>query len=149
MACGGHARLLEEVRQSREQLRSLSRRLVTMQEAERSYVADQLYNQAGQVLAALQLQLSLLRSEDEHAAAEGRLSTMQTMLDQAIHDLHDLASGLRPAGLDRSTLARVLRSHLVAFGIGLVAVGVGRHQGDGEHGTGFFVVHGSAPGSTG
>jgi two-component system NarL family sensor kinase len=106
------ARLLEEVRASREELRALSRRLVAIQEAERSYVADQLYNQAGQVLAALQLQLARLRKD---GAAAANLPEIDAILNEAMRELHDLAAQLRPVGLDRSTLAQVLRSYANEF----------------------------------
>jgi PAS domain S-box-containing protein len=106
----------DELRASREQLRTLSRRLVTMQEAERSYVADQLYNEAGQVLAALQMQLSRLGREDSRESPAALLPTMQATVNEAMRELHDLALQLRPVGLDRSTLAGVLSMYLAEFG---------------------------------
>lgn len=107
------ARLLAELSASREQLRALSRRLVAMQERERSYVADQLYNQAGQVLTALQLQLSRFEKAGDSPAE--LLAQMHATLNEAIHELHDLAAQLRPAGLDRLTLANVLGGYLAEF----------------------------------
>ena len=56
-----NARLHQELETSRLELRALSHRLVEMQERERGFVADQLFNQIGQVLAALKLQLQTLR----------------------------------------------------------------------------------------
>jgi PAS domain S-box-containing protein len=109
-----NARLLEEVTANRAQLRALSRRLVELQEAERSYVADQLYNQAVQVLAAVQLQLARAGRADGEAAQ--LLPTIRATLNEAIHELHDLASALRPVGLDRLPLAKVLASYLDDFG---------------------------------
>ncbi len=108
------AMLVDELRGSREQLRGLSRRLVAMQEAERSYVADQLYNQAGQVLAALQMQLTLLERSGE--AAPDQLPKIKETLGVAIHELHDLAAELRPVALDRAPFGRVLRSYVGEWG---------------------------------
>ena len=113
-----NTRLLEELSASREQLRALSRRLVVAHESERSYVADQLYNQAGQVLAALHMQLALLGKAGEGQLPATELPVMQATLSEAIRELHDLASQLRPVGLDRSTLARVLEAYVTAFGKG-------------------------------
>jgi PAS domain S-box-containing protein len=110
------ARLLEQLEASRQQLQALSRRFVTMQESERSYVADQLYNQAGQILAALQMQLSRLGREGGRESAAEQLPAMQAMLQEAMGKLHDLAKELRPVGLDRSTLARVLGAYATDFG---------------------------------
>ncbi len=109
-------RMEDELKARREELEGLSRRLVTMQESERSYVADQLYNQAGQVLAALQMQLSRLGREDGREGPAEQLPRMQAMLQEAIGELHDLAKELRPAGLDRSSLARVLGTYVTEFG---------------------------------
>jgi signal transduction histidine kinase len=109
-----NARLLAELTASEEQLRALSRRLVAMQEDERSYVADQLYNQAGQVLAALRLQLARLTKTGDQRAVQA--PEIEATLSQAIHELHDLASQLRPVGLDRATLAGVLHGQVLAFG---------------------------------
>ncbi|MGE5602729.1 MAG: PAS domain-containing protein [Nitrososphaerales archaeon] len=106
----------DELRASREQLRTLSRRLVAAQEAERRYVADQLYNQAGQVLAALQLQLSRLGREEGLRSPAALLPAMQAMVNEAMRELHDLALQLRPVGLDRSALAGVLSTYLKEFG---------------------------------
>jgi signal transduction histidine kinase len=111
-----NARLVDELKSSREQLRALSRRLVAVQESERTYVADQLFNQAGQVLAALQLQLSLLGEDGERELPAGHLPRMRATLNEAIHELHELASGLHPVGLDRASIARVLQSYLTTFG---------------------------------
>jgi PAS domain S-box-containing protein len=107
-----NARLVAELSASREELAALSRRLVAMQEAERSYVADQLHNQAGQVLAALQLQLARLGRGD----AGEQLPAIQATLDAAMAELHTLATELRPFALDRSSLAGALRSYATEFG---------------------------------
>jgi two-component system, NarL family, sensor histidine kinase UhpB len=106
-----NARLVAELNASREQLTALSRRLVAMHEAERSYVADQLYNQAGQVLAALQMQLARLG----RGSTGNQLSLVHATLNEAIGELHALASQLRPYTLDRSTLASALRSYLAEY----------------------------------
>ncbi len=105
-----------ELQSSQEQLRTLSRRLVAMQEAERSYVADQLYNQAGQVLAALQMQLSRFEREEWQDCPAELVPTMQATLSEAMRELHGLAMQLRPVGLDRSPLAGVLRAYVTEFG---------------------------------
>jgi signal transduction histidine kinase len=104
--------LLEEVEANRAQLRALSRRLVEMQENERSFVADQLYNQAAQVLSAVRMQLWALEKHQGEAASPEFLAGIKNALDQTILALHDLATQLRPAGLARATLAGVLRDYV-------------------------------------
>ena len=108
-----NARLVEELRISREHLRGLSQRLVTTQEAERSYVADQLYNQAAQVLCAVQFQLARLDKAGD--ALDDQFPAINATLNEAIRALHDLASELRPAILGSRGL-RALESLLVEFG---------------------------------
>jgi signal transduction histidine kinase len=111
------------------QVRSLSRRLVETQEHERSYVADQLYNQAAQVLAALKMQLWALDRNQAGKASDLQTSGMVAALDESIHALHDLAAHLRPAGLDRANLADILENyvsrHALAHGLGFRFEGSG------------------------
>ena len=104
-----------ELEQAQSQLQALSRRLVQVQEDERSYVADQLYNQAAQVLAALKMQLWSLERSQQHQAPAAQWAEMKETLDQTIHALHDLAAELRPAGLDRLPIATVLRDYVSRF----------------------------------
>jgi PAS domain S-box-containing protein len=97
------------------QLRALSLRLVELQEEERAYVADQLYNQAAQVFAALKLQLWTLERKGQECAAE-QVTELKRTVSQAMLALHDLASQLRPAALDRAALVEALRDYLLHWG---------------------------------
>jgi PAS domain S-box-containing protein len=95
---------------------ALAHRLVEVQEAERTYVADQLYNQAAQAFAALRMQLrSLEKVQPGESLDQGRLEDMKTTVDQGILVLHDLARELRPAALDRAPLADVLHDYAALF----------------------------------
>jgi PAS domain S-box-containing protein len=111
------AQLREQVEAGRQQLQALSRRLVEVQERERRYVADQLYNQVGQVLAAVKLDLELLRRapQGEPGPAQ-RLGKTLEILDGLMRELHDLAARLSPVSLDRLGLAATLRQYVEAFG---------------------------------
>jgi signal transduction histidine kinase len=97
------------------QVRALSRRLVELQEHERGYVADQLYNHTAQVLAALKMQLWALDRNLGKQVAGPQLSAMKASLDETIRALHDLASDLRPAGLDRVSLAELLLDYVAQY----------------------------------
>src|SRR5512135_32525 len=98
---------------SRAQLKALSQRVVDLQERERRYVADQLYNEAGQVLAALKLHLA--RQEDGKTAAQDFAET-QYLLDRVMSDLHHLATHLRPAILDRLGLVSAVQQYVREWG---------------------------------
>jgi PAS domain S-box-containing protein len=119
-----NARLYSEVEAGREQLQALSRRLVEIQERERHFLADQLYNEAAQVLAGLKFQLNALAQELQGRAAGcemretalARLDQLQQMADRVLAELHGLAVNLRPASLDRLGLAPALNQYLREFG---------------------------------
>jgi signal transduction histidine kinase len=102
-----------QLSQTHLQLQALSRRVVETQERERYYVADQLYNEAGQVLAALKLHLNV---PAEHAVPGQYLAETQRLLDRVMADLHHLATNLRPAALDRLGLASSLQQYVEEWG---------------------------------
>lgn len=118
-----NASLYQEVEAARAQLQALSRRVLEVQEHERHYVADQLYNDAAQVLAALKFQLNATAQElterpaiPAAAQAGERIAQMQAMADQILTGLHGLAVDLRPASLDRLGLAPALKQYCEDFG---------------------------------
>ncbi len=118
-----NARLYQEVEATGAQLQALSRRVLDVQERERHHVANQLYNEAAQVLAALKFQLNVTAQALEGGPAAPaamhigeRVAQMQVMADQILAGLHSLAVDLRPASLDRLGLAPALRQYCEAFG---------------------------------
>jgi PAS domain S-box-containing protein len=102
-----------QLSQAHLQLQALSRRMVDAQERERYYVADQLYNEAGQVLAALKLHLN---RPAEDGVPDQYLAETQQLLDRVLADLHHLATNLRPAALDRLGLASSLQQYAEEWG---------------------------------
>ena len=108
----GNARLYQSMKESREQLQSLSRRLVEVQENERRYVARELHDEAGQALTSLMIQLKLLQRE---AADPDRVQAGVTELmgevEGVMENLHRLAMDLRPASLDHVGLSAALHQH--------------------------------------
>ncbi len=118
-----NAGLYQEVEATGAQLQALSRRVLDVQERERHHVADQLYNEAAQVLAALKFQLNVTAQELEGGPSataisqiSERVAQMQVMADQILAGLHSLAVDLRPASLDRLGLAPALKQYCEAFG---------------------------------
>jgi signal transduction histidine kinase len=83
-------RAASELEEKRERLRGLSRRLLEAQEAERRAIARELHDDFGALLSALKLNLQRPGTETENLA----------LVDQAIQQVRDLASDLRPAILD-------------------------------------------------
>jgi PAS domain S-box-containing protein len=111
-----NARLFEEVRIAREQLRALSRNLVDIQEAERAAVARELHDEAGQSLSYLLLALGMLEREASNAeAVVARARTLEGMIETLLENLHRLSVRLRPAALDHLGLAPALEQYIETF----------------------------------
>jgi PAS domain S-box-containing protein len=103
------AQLIKKLRDTQVRLRSLSKRLVQVQETERQRLASELHDGMGQALAAMRVDLqSYLVVEDAESQAdlvERDLSIMDGMLQQ----IRDLSIGLRPSLLDDLGLVPALR----------------------------------------
>ncbi len=112
-----NAGLNEQVRASRKQLRNLSRRLADLQESERRSIANELFDDAGQDLAALLIRLRLLQRElASGSAADAQINAIKGLADRTLSDLHQLAMKLRPATLDKLGLLAALRQRLAEVG---------------------------------
>jgi signal transduction histidine kinase len=89
-----------ELRCQREQLQSLSRKLIEAQEAERRTIARELHDDFGQVLTAIRLNLQ--KGGRDH-------SESIQLVDEAIGRMRELAHALRPSILDDLGLPAALR----------------------------------------
>jgi signal transduction histidine kinase len=112
-----NAWLFERMRESREQLQSLSRRLVDVQENERRYIARELHDEAGQALTTLRIQLKLLeRQAGDPQAVQAATAELLQMAEGVMENLHRLAVVLRPASLDHLGLAAAVQQHCEMVG---------------------------------
>jgi PAS domain S-box-containing protein len=109
-----NARLFEEVRQSHEQMKALSLRLVEVQEAERRYLARELHDEIGQQLTGLKLALEMnaLRVD---GSGERSLADARLMVNKLMGLVRELSLNLRPAMLDDLGLVPTLLWHLDRF----------------------------------
>ena len=108
-----NAWLFEQVRAGRERLAALSHRLVQVQDAERSYIARELHDEAGQLLTSLLVGLRLLQNDaDDPAAVVAGVSELSHMVEDVLAGLHRLAIDLRPASLDHLGLLPAIRQHI-------------------------------------
>lgn len=108
-----NARLFENVQVGRERLRSLSRRLVEVQEAERRHIARELHDEAGQALTSLMVDLRLLEQNLEHPQeTAARIAKLKNTTHDVLENLHRLAVDLRPASLDHLGLVAALQQHI-------------------------------------
>lgn len=99
------------IEQGRQEMRSLSQKVVKAQEAERKSISRELHDQVGQMLTALRMEIGnveqLRRTEgpefEEHVGAAKQLA------EQTLRAVRDLAMGLRPSMLDDLGLASALK----------------------------------------
>ena len=107
-----NAVLFEQLQASAGRMRSLSRRLVEVQESERRQIARELHDEAGQALASLRYGLRLLEREiDLGGDVTGRVAELMQRTDAVIEGLQRLAADLRPASLDHLGLEAALRQY--------------------------------------
>ena len=98
-----------QTEQDRHNLRELSSQLVTAQEEERRSLSRELHDQVGQMLTAIQLQLSKIEAAQDSPFDRNRyLAEGKSLVDQTAREVSDLAMGLRPAILDDLGLASAL-----------------------------------------
>ncbi|MCB0195222.1 MAG: GAF domain-containing protein [Anaerolineae bacterium] len=111
-----HARLFKKLKASHEQLQSLSRRMVELQETERRQIARELHDEAGQALTGLMVGLRLLEREvDCPDAVMARVVDLERTTDGVLESLHRLAMNLRPATLEHLGLVSALRQYIKGF----------------------------------
>lgn len=107
-----NARFYQDMKDSREQLQSLSRRLVEVQENERRTVARELHDEAGQALTSLMIQLKLLqRDAADPARVRTGIAELMGEVETVMENLHRLAMDLRPASLDHLGLSAALEQY--------------------------------------
>lgn len=99
---------MNELHEYSERLQSLSRRLLEIQEAERSRLARELHDELGQLLATVNYQLHALK-ELAGPAALPRLEECSATLQRAAERVRDLSLELRPVILEALGLEAALR----------------------------------------
>jgi signal transduction histidine kinase len=92
----------DDLRHSREKLRSLSTHLQSVREEERQGVAREIHDELGQALSTLKLDLALMKEElyQSPIEAEKRISMMSEVCDTTIRAVRRIITQLRPRLLD-------------------------------------------------
>ncbi len=106
-----------ELRNSREQLRRLSRHLEKVREEERTRVAREIHDELGQVLATLAMETALLECDmpTERGDLHLKISSMRGFIDSAIKTVQRVSAELRPVMLDDLGLAAAIQWHVGDF----------------------------------
>jgi len=95
-------------------LQNASRQLLQVQETERRSLSRELHDQVGQEMAALNLNLTILRSVLPAGLPNtvlSRLDDSQSVLEEASRHLRNVMMELRPPGLDELGLLPALQEH--------------------------------------
>ena len=92
---------IEERRQAQQSHIELLRRMVRVQEEERSRISRELHDQCGQDLTAMRLALKFLEeSTTVDANAARQFKNLRDLMDQVATETHHIAMELRPPALD-------------------------------------------------
>ena len=108
----------QELRRYADGLRSISRRLVQVQESERRAIANHLHDMVGQKLTALSINLNIVKSQLATALANAigpRLDDSLALVEETVENIRDVMADLRPALLDDYGLTPVLRWYAERF----------------------------------
>lgn len=113
---------LTERKVATENLRFLTKRIISMQENERLKISHELHDEIGQALTGLMINLVMLRSDlsAENIASEERLEVAIELVQETIDAIRNLAGDLRPPALDTLGLNLALA--------GLCQEAAGRYQ---------------------
>jgi PAS domain S-box-containing protein len=101
----------EVLREYAERMKVLSRRLIAVQEAERSSIALELHDQIGQILTGLKLKLEMTTRLSGEGAREN-LKEAQALVNDLMVRTRKLSLDLRPATLDHLGLLLALVRHI-------------------------------------
>jgi PAS domain S-box-containing protein len=104
--------LLEEIRQSNEQMRDLALRLQEVQELERQELAAVLHDRVGQNLTGLNLNLKILQNQLQNGfnpEIKKRLDDSLTMVEETTHKIRDVMADLNPPVLDQYGLMAAIK----------------------------------------
>jgi signal transduction histidine kinase len=105
------------LRESEENLRALAGRLQSVREEEQIRIAREVHDGLGQALTGLKMDLTWLagRLKTAEQALLNKVASMFALIDETIHSVRKIASGLRPELLDEAGLAAAIGWHARDF----------------------------------
>jgi PAS domain S-box-containing protein len=109
--------LLEQSQVMQEQLRLLSRRILTVQEEERKRISRELHDEITQTLIGINVHLETL-SKDVHVDPEElrkKIAHTQKLVEKSVNIAHRFAQELRPTVLDDLGLIPALHAFMKRF----------------------------------
>ncbi len=112
-----YSQLLEQSERLQEQLRHLSRQILSAQEDERRKISRELHDVIAQTLTGINLRLATLKKDAalDTASLERNIARTQRMVEKSVNIVHQFARELRPAVLDDLGLIPALHGFLKSF----------------------------------
>ena len=112
-----NARMLAQIREAKEQLRGLSAQIMQAQEQERSKLAVELHDHAGQALLGLRAELQVLKRKipSDCKAANEQIEILDEIMIELSQDLRRMAFDLHPPLLSELGLMAALEQYLDEF----------------------------------
>ena len=111
------SQLLEQSQLLQEQLRHLSRRILSAQEEERKRISRELHDVVAQMLTGINIRLEALKA-DAAVKTKGLSKSIlhtQRLVEKSVDIVHQFARELRPAMLDDLGLIPALYSYMTKF----------------------------------
>jgi signal transduction histidine kinase len=110
-------RLVDQVKEASQELRELSRRVFTAQEAERRRISRELHDEASQALMAVKISLDMVRKKlpPQPESLRQNIRAAQDLTDETMDAIRSLALGLRPPELEAVGLEPVLVDYCAEF----------------------------------
>lgn len=109
--------LLKQSRRMQEELRLLSRRLLSVQEEERKRISRELHDVVAQTLTGINVRLAMLITETTASAKDlhKKIAMTQRLVQKSVEIVHRFARDLRPTVLDDLGLVPALQSYFKSF----------------------------------
>lgn len=110
------SQLLQKSRRMQEELRHLSRRLLSVQEEERKRISRELHDVVAQALTGINVRLSMLKTQSTASTKDllKKIATTQRLVLKSVEIVHRFARDLRPTVLDDLGLIPALQSYVKA-----------------------------------
>lgn len=110
-------KLFKQSQLQQEELRRLSRRIMSIQEGERKWIGRELRDVIAQMLTGINLQLATLNigAKDNAGDFDKKIANVQRLVERSVDVVHRFARELRPAALDDLGLIPALHSFTKSF----------------------------------
>ncbi|MBN8420002.1 MAG: sensor histidine kinase [Verrucomicrobia bacterium] len=109
--------LLKKSRELQEDLRLLSRQLLSAQEEERKKISRELHDVIAQTLTGINVRLAALKTDSTVGSKElqSKITSTQQLVEKSVDIVHRFARELRPSVLDDLGLIPALQSYMTGY----------------------------------